>query len=226
MDFFDNYLKRLDQDGSNFQERVISRREKKFARFLNRSIYRSTEIVLEDNTKITGSLQPTKDSEKTCLYTLLTLKEVNLQSGQLITVHGTTWIITHKTLDRTLGHNTYTLMLLPTILTIINGEENISFPGRITNDSAAMIEDFFSTMTGTTRQYREPDRNIKVICKNYNFLKKDLKFVIEGDTYKIEGINKTAVPGCVYLTLGQCLTDKTKDDGNADNTNTSFWGND
>lgn len=223
MDYFNNYLERLNQDGNNFQKRVIIRREKKFNRFLNRSIYKSTTITTEDSFMFTGSLQPTKDSEKTCLYTLLTTKDILLIPGQLISDHDTTWLITHKVLDQTLGHNCYTIMLLPNLL-VVEGNENLKFPARLTNDSAAAIEDFFTTLSGTNRQYREPDRNIKAICKNYDFLEKDLKFVIEGDTFKIEGINKTAVQGCVYLTLGQCLTDEAKKYTDSDNSNTSFWG--
>ena len=55
---------------------------------------------------------------------------------------------------------------------------------------------------------------------------KDQRITVDGseDTYKIEGINKTAVPGCIYLTLGQCLTDASKFESDSDNTNDSFWG--
>ena len=223
MSFFDDYLDRLNKDGDNFQQRVITRREKKFERFLNRSMYKSITITLEDKTQFTGSLQPTKDTEKTLLYTLLTKKDVVLAPGQLIEDHNTTWIITHKILDQTKGYNCYSIMLLPMVLETEWEGEKFTFPGRITNDSTEEIEDFFSTMTGTTRQYREPDRNIKIVCKRYDFLRKDMKFIIEGDTYKIEGINKTAVSGCVYLTLGQCLTDEAKDYAHTDENN-SFWG--
>lgn len=224
MDYFEDYLKKLNQDGDNFQKRIVTRREKKFDKYLYRSIYYSNSIRSDSNLIFEGSIQPTKDSEKTCVYTLLTHKNCQLNVGNLVYNNNQTWLVTHKTLDKTLGHNKYVLMHLPVILTINNLDEKISFPARITNDSTAMIEDFFSTLSGTTRQYREPDRNIKVICKYYNFLKKDQKFVIQNDTYKIEGINKTASPGCVYLTLGQCLTDESINDGTADDTNNSFWG--
>ena len=224
MDSFDNYLKRLNKDGENFQQRILTRREKKFDNFLKRSIYRSDTLTDENGEHYLGAIHPTKDSEKTCIYTLMTKKDTVFAPGQIITDKGKTWLITHKVLDDTLGYNCYSTMYLPLTLTIEKGEEKISFPARITNDSAEEIEDFFSTLSRTSRQYREPDRNIKAICKKYDFLEKDLKFEIEGDSYKIEGINKTAVPGCVYLTLGQCLTDGAKNDGDADDTNNSFWG--
>jgi len=224
MSYFEDYLKVLNQDGENMKRRLITRREKKFDKYLKRSIYYSNDIQSDSGLHFEGSIQPTKDSEKTCIYTLLTYKITDLQTGDLVYSENNTWLITHKTLDKTLGHGRYTLMYLPVILTIRNQDERISFPARITNDSALAIEDYFSTLSATNRQYREPERNIKAICKNYDFLKKDLKFVIENDTYKIEGINKTACSGCVYLTLGQCLTDESIDDGSADDTNNSFWG--
>lgn len=224
MGFFEDYLKNLNQDGENMKRRLITRREKKFDKYLKRSIYYSDNIITDNDICFEGSLQPTKDSEKTCVYTLLTYKTTELVPGTLIYNNNKTWLITHKILDDTRGHNTYTLMLLPVVLTIINGDDRCSFPARLVNDSAEAIEDFFSTLSSSTRQYREPDRTLKVICKKYDFLKKDLKFIIEEDTYKIEGINKTACSGCVYLTLGQCLTDKSLIDGAADDTNNSFWG--
>lgn len=224
MDYFEDYLKRLNQDGSNMQGRIITRREKKFERYLKNSIYYSNDIRSDTNLAFEGSIQPTKDSEKTCVYTLLTYKDCELKSGDLVYNDNKTWLVTHKTLDKTLGHNRYVLMYLPTILTIINRDDKTSFPARITNDSTATIEDYFSTLSGSTRQYREPEHNIKAICKFYDFLKKDQKFIVENDTYKIEGINKTACPGCIYLTLGQCLSDKSLNDGTADDTNDSFWG--
>ena len=224
MSFFDDYLKRVNQDGDNIKSRIITRREKKFQRYLDRSIYRSTSITKEDKTEFTGSLQPTKDSEKTCLYNLLTYKDIVLAPGELITDNGHTWLIIHKRLDETLGHNAYILMLLPDILTIEENEDRISFPARLTYDALEEIIDYYSIVSGTNRQYREPDRKLKVVCKNYDFLKKDLKFFIQGDTFKIEGINKTAISGCVYLTLGQCLTDAMRDDGRLDETDDSFWG--
>lgn len=224
MGYFDDYLKTLNQDGETMKRRLITRREKEFDKYLKRSIYYSNDIVSDTEIHFEGSIQPTKDSEKTCIYTLLTYKTTVLEPGTLIYNNNNTWLITHKTLDDTLGHNRYVLMLMPIILTIINGDDRNSFPARITNDSALAIEDFFSTLSASNRQYREPDRNITAICKNYSFLKKDQKFIIEGDTYKIEGVNKTASPGCVYLTLGQCLTDESLNDGTADDTNNSFWG--
>lgn len=224
MEFFESYLKKLNHNGDNFQERIITRREKKFDAFLKRSTYKSDEIKDENGIVYTGVIHPTKDSEKTCIYNLLAYKKDVFTPGTLLYNKGNTWLITHKTLDGTKGYNLYSLMLLPTILTIENSEDRVSFPARITNDATSMIDDYFSTISGTNRQYRELDRDIKVICKYYDFFKKDQKMVIMGDTYKIEGINKTAVPGCIYLTLGQCLTDASKFESDSDNTNDSFWG--
>lgn len=224
MEYFERYLDRLNHDGDNFKSRIISRREKKFTEFLKRSIYKSETIADENGLIYTGAIHPKKDSEKTCLYEFLSYKKDNFSTGQLIYDKGNTWLITHRRLDDTLGHNCYTLMLLPTLLSIENGEDKFIFPARITNDSTAMIDDFFSTISGTNRQYREPDRDLKVICKYYDYFKKDQRLMIEGDTFKIEGINKTAVPGCIYLTLGQCLTDAAKFDSDADESDDSFWG--
>jgi hypothetical protein len=223
MEYFSDYLDRLNIDGDDFPSRVQGRREKRFRAFLKRTVYSSDQITDEAGNKYIGSIHPTKDSEKTCIYTFMSLKKDVFNPGQLITNDGNTWLITHKTLDDTLGYNKYLLMYLPTILTITDGDEKFSFPARITNDSAEAIEDFFSTLSSTNRSYREPDRNIKVICKNYDYFKKDQKTMIEGDTFKIEGINKTAVPGCIYLTLGQCLTDAALSI-EADDTDNSFWG--
>ena len=222
-EYFSDYLERLNKDGDDFQSRILTRREKKFETFLKRTVYSSDQITDEDGNKYVGSIHPTKDSEKTCLYTFMSLKKDVFTPGQLISNKDKTWLITHKLLDDTLGYNCYTLMYLPTILTIQDGDNKFSFPARITNDSAEAIEDFFSTLSSSNRSYREPDRNIKVICKRYEYFKKDQKFMIEGDTFKIEGINKTAVPGCVYLTLGQCLTDASQFI-EANDTDNSFWG--
>jgi hypothetical protein len=115
-------------------------------------------------------------------------------------------------------------MLLPTVLTYKKEGIEYNFPVRLTYDANNVIEDFFSSLNASARQYREPDKVLKAITKRTDFFKKDMKFIIEDDTYKIAGINKTAVPGCVYLTLDQCLTDKAQFDEKGDNTNNSYWG--
>lgn len=221
---FENYLKKINQDGDNYKKRILSRRIKKFERYSQRSVY-SSEITDEYDNHFNGVIHPEKDNEKTCIYKFLTDRNNVFSLGQLIfDEEDRTWLIYHQKADVTIGYNCYSVILLRENFTIENGDEKFTFPGRIVNDSAEDIEDFLSTISGTNRQYREPDRTIRVVCKNYDYFQKDLKMMIAGDTYKIEGINKTAVPGCAYLTLGQCLTDTAKNDGEADFTNNSFWG--
>lgn len=224
MSYFDDYLEKINRNGTDIKERIVTQREKKFDAFLKKSVYSSDTITDEAGKQYSGVIHPTKDSEKTCIYTFMSYKKDIFTPGTLLKDKDKTWLITHKILDDTKGYNCYTLMYLPIVLTIIDGENKFSFPARLTNDSSAAIEDFLSILSTTNREYRGPDRNIKVICKKYNFFKKDQKLVVEDDTYKIEGINKTAVPGCIYLTLGQCLADAAKYDGDADETNNSFWG--
>lgn len=224
MEYFDRYLKELNKDGDTFKRRVITAKEKRFDKFVKRSIYRSDNILTESGENITGSIQPTKDTEKTCIYNLLTYKSNELSTGELIKDDGNTWLITHKCLDKTKGYNLYTLMLLPSILNYKDNDKEYTFPVRLTYDANEAIEDFFSSLTASARQYREPDRVLKAITKRSDKFEKDMKFLIEGDSFKIAGINKTAVPGCVYLTLNQCLTDMAQFDAREDNTNDSFWG--
>lgn len=222
-EYFEEYLARLNKDGDTFQKRVLAQRVKKFNAFLKRSIYRSENITDEFGNKYLGAIHPEKDSEKTCVYTFLSLKENKFQTGQLLFDNGNTWLITHKTLDETMGYDSYSVMYLPDLITITDGDENFTFPARIVNDSADEIEDFFSNLSTSNRSYREPDRKTRIICKYYDYFKKDQKMMIKGDTFKIEGINKTAVSGCIYLTIGQCLTDAGLSI-TANDTDNSFWG--
>ena len=80
MSYFDTYMRRLNNDGKSYQERLQKKRERLFEKQLDKSIYKvSFEI---DNEKFIGELTPYKQDETKTLQYLLTPLDTKIRAGR------------------------------------------------------------------------------------------------------------------------------------------------
>ena len=182
--FEDVYLKRLNIDGITQQERVKTRKEKEFDKlFLKKTEYLANIYQInEEESNISCSLQPNKWNESQLLSNLLiSTSNKQLKTGDILRIYqkikeieyDKIWLVLFCEENITKGYFNYKLICLDSNINITNeyGDTLYSIPVKFVSATATFVEDYFS-FTAQNKGYREPDRDIKMISRNFDFLKK------------------------------------------------------
>lgn len=217
MDYFNEvYLKRLNSQGKNRQERVVSKKEFEFDNlFMKRTEYLIYIKQIDDNECcFAASLQPNKWNESELISNLLISKKFpQLQTGNILRIfqkleeqeREKIWLVIFHEDNITLGYQSYKLICLDEIATLTDeyGDSIETFPVKFVNSSSKLITDYFTIRTAAS--YREQNREIRMITKDFDFLKKDLYYLIKKDGWEIGGIDRISIDGVAYVTLSQKL---------------------
>ena len=181
MSYFDEvYLKRMNKDGETRQERVKTRKEKEFNKiYLRKTEYQANIYMInDDESNIICSLQPNKWNESQLISNLIIPKDYNkLHGGDILKIYQK-----------------------------IKDEEDTMYtvPVKFVNSSSSLVQDLFS-FTNTTKGYREPNRDEKIITSDFDFLKKDTYFEYKNKAFEIAGVNNISVDGVAYVSISERL---------------------
>lgn len=215
--FEDVYLKRLNIDGITQQERVKTRKEKEFDKlFLKKTEYLANIYQInEEESNISCSLQPNKWNESQLLSNLLiSTSNKQLKTGDVLRIYqkikeieyDKIWLVLFCEENITKGYFNYKLICLDSNINITNeyGDTLYSIPVKFVSATATFVEDYFS-FTAQNKGYREPDRDIKMISRNFDFLKKEVYFEYQEKGFKISGKDDISIKDVAYVSLTESL---------------------
>lgn len=216
--FHDVYLKRINQDGYNQQDRVKTRKEKEFdLLFLKKTEYQASiyKINDKDDCRILCSLQPNKWNENSLISNLLiSNSERKFKTGDILRIYqkikgevsDKIWLIIFVEENLTKGYQLFKIICLDSVVSILDeyGTSKVSFPVKfVASQNAITIDQFIHS--ATQLGYREPMGNKIFITKNFDFLKKSDYFEYNEKSYEIAGINNTTVEGVAWVTVSERL---------------------
>lgn len=218
MSYFNEvYLKRLNIEGKTQQERIKTKKEKEFDKlFLKKTEYLANIYQInEEKSNILCSLQPSKWNESQLLSNLLiSTSNRPLKTGDILrifqrikeTEYDKIWLVIFCEENISKGYLSYKLICLDSIVNITNeyGDTIHAIPVKFINASASLVKDYFS-FTATANGYREPEREIKFVTRNFDFLKKETYFTYKEKGFKISGKDDISIENVVYVSLGESL---------------------
>lgn len=241
MNYFNNvYLKRMNIEGTTQQERVKTKKEKEFDRlFLKKTEYQANIYQInEEESDIICSLQPSKWNETQLISNLLISTHVApLKTGDVLRIfqkikeveYDKIWLVIFCEENIANGYQSYKLICLDNEINITNeyGDTMYSIPVKFVNASAALVKDYFS-FTQVTNGYREPQREIRCITRDFDFLKKDTYFEYKKKGFEISGIDNISINNVAYVTLSERLISEPEPRSSADipvDSDTNFFLN-
>ena len=213
--FEDVYLKRLNKDGKTQQERVKTRKENEFNKlFLKKTQYQAKIYQINDKeSDVICSLQPNKWNESQLISNLLiSTAAAPLKTGDILRIfqknkkveYDKIWLVIFCEENITKGHLGYKLICLDSTINITNeyGDTMYAAPVKFVNASSSLVKDYFSFANAS---YREPQREIKMITADFDFLKKDVYFEYEEKAFEISGKDDISIKGVAYVSVSERL---------------------
>ena len=216
MSYFDEvYLKRMNKDGQNRQERIKTKKEHEFDRlFLKNTEYqvRLCSVNGEPRNDIC-SLQPNKWNESNLIGNLLMSTSAGpLQTGNILLIHQklkdrkieALWLVMFAEDNLTKGYQAYKCICLDEMINLTNeyGDTIQNVPAKFINASASFVKDSFY-MEGMG--YREPNRNRGFITADRDFLTKGTRFDYKDSTWEIYGKDNISIKGVSYVSINEKL---------------------
>lgn len=216
MSYFDEvYLKRMNLDGQNQQERVKTRKEKEFDRlFLKKTEYqvRLYGVNGEQRNDIC-SLQPNKWNESNLIGNLLmSTRAAALHTGDILNIkqkikdveYDKIWLVLFVEENITKGYQLFKCICLDEEINITDeyGDTIETIPTKFINATATFIQDTFS-MEGIG--YREPHQNRGFITADQELLKKGTYFNYKNLGWEIYGKDNISIDNVAYVSISQKL---------------------
>lgn len=217
MSYFNEvYLKRLNRDGLNQQERVKTRKEKEFDRlFLKKTEYqvRLYGVNGEQRNDIC-SLQPNKWNESNLIGNLLmSTHAAPLKTGDILNIYqkikeveyDKVWIVLFVEENITKGYQLFKCLCLDEEINITNeyGDTIQSLPVKFINASSQFIIDTFSFTNGAG--YREPNMQRGFVTADNEILKKGQYFNYKDKGWEITGKDNISIKNVAYTFIGEKL---------------------
>lgn len=214
--FEDVYLKRMNKDGTNIQERVRTMKEREFDKlFIQKTKYRAVIYGINDEeVEIPCSVQPSKwTQDKIVSNILVPLKFSRQKTGDIFKVYqknkdveyNKLWLVVYVSDDITHGYQSYEAIELDTTIVIPNqyGETLYTIPAKIVSEQSVFVQD--KIMSYGAVSYREPLAHRKFMTQNFDFLKKDMYFTYEGRGWKISGNDDLSIKNVAILSFEETL---------------------
>lgn len=214
--FEDVYLKRMNIDGRNIQERVKTRKEKEFERiFLSKTKYQATIYQLnEEQTDIICSIQPNKwGQDKIVSNILIPVKKAIMKVGDIIysyqkvkeSENDCCWLIYYQNPDLSKGYVAYEAIELNSVINYTDeyGETIEKIPVKFVNETSVFVQDKFMSYGDVS--YREPLAHRKFITKDLPILKKGKYFSFKQRGWEIVGLDNLSIDGVAYVSIAECL---------------------
>lgn len=216
--FNDIYLKRLNRNGRNEQQRLQSKREKYFLQKLSHSVYR---VEFKNNGKIcVGDLEPNKQDETKVMQNLLTPTDVQLFSGDIVVfydkypevdpaetaVNVRRFMVWYQEDIKASGYNKYIMIKMTHFINWTDREKKkrhtwAYFYGQEDNQ----LKDELKSRSRNNGLYNE---NLKlsyiVMPTNAYFNRDDYFEITAGDwteAYRVTGYDRISTPGVEYVSV-------------------------
>lgn len=212
----DVYVKRLNKEGYTQQERIKTKKEKEFDMLiLKKSQYQANIYQVNENKKsIICSLQPNKWNESELISNLFLSRSVEkFKTGDILRIfqkigdieYDKIWLVLFKEENITQGYETYKVVCLDNIINITNeyGDTIYCIPVKFVSATSSIVEDYFAF--GTRQTYREPNKDVRLITSDFDFLKKDVYFEYKGRGWEITGKDNISINGVAYVSISERL---------------------
>ena len=216
MSYFDGcYLKRMNANGKNRQERIKTRKEHEFDRlFLKETEYRAQIYeVNKQNCDIICSLQPNKWNENSILSNVLVSTSVDtFKTGDILrikmqikdAIDDRIWLILFVENNITNGYQTFKVICLDEEISI-NDEYGMSLytiPVKFVSAKDTFIQDTFS-FEGIG--YREPRNDRSFITHDFSFLTKGTYYDYKERGWEIYGKDNISIKNVSYVSVSEKL---------------------
>lgn len=215
--FEDVYLKRMNIDGNNIQERAKTRKEKEFNQlFLKKTKYQATIYECNDESidKIICSIQPAKWRQDQILSNLLVPTSLpRFQTGDILRTYQKVkemeldkyWIVLFVSNDITHGYQSYEVLELDSIINHVDEYGNTlhTIHVKFVNENYVFVQDKFMSYGAVT--YREPLAHRRFITRDYDFLQKPMYFDYKGRGWKISGKDNVSIDNVSYTCIEEAL---------------------
>lgn len=231
MDYFnDVYLKRVNQYGTNIQDRIQGKMEYGFNNIVKKSPNK-VDITINGLSAV-GVLETVSTSEKEVIDYLLTYKTNKWNNGSIFytKVRGTSeylrWMILSLDKYQTIGYNRYKVILLDSEISWI-GKDNLlykeyaHFTGTGSSRDKAISSNFKIQFSAIAVNL--PNKSLMITMPYNSALKKGCRLRISEDIWKVSGFDKESVAGVAYVTLEEDYIDAVDDATVADINKLSGW---
>lgn len=213
--FEDVYLKRMNRDGNNQQERTQTRKEREFNQlFLKKTGYQARLYSINDKqVDIICSLQPNKWNESNLISNLLMpLSAAALQTGDVLKIHqkikdknyDKIWLVYFVEDNVTVGYQLYKCICLDSEINFTNeyGDTIKTIPVKFVSATNSFIQDtFYQGGTG----YREPNNNRSFVTANSELLVKGTYFNYDNRGWEIYGKDDISIKNVAYTFVNEKL---------------------
>lgn len=217
MSYFDEvYLKRINKDGNDIQERVRTRKEKEFDQiFVKKSKYRATLYEInQEPVEIECAVEPNKwNQDKVISNVLVPTVAQKLKTGDIFKTfqkvkdaeYDKYWIVTFVSDDITHGYQKYEVTELDSILNLTDEYGNTlhTIPIKVVSETSVFVNDKRSSYGSVT--YREPLNHRKIMTQNFDFLEKGLYFDYEGRGWEISGKDDLSIKNVAFVSFEERL---------------------
>lgn len=219
MGYFDEvYLKRINKDGDNQQDRVKTRKEREFDQlFLKKTEYLAYIHAIngEESQSIACSLQPNRWNESHLIANLLVSTSVQkFNSGDILSIkqkikeeeQNKLWLILFVEDNLTKGYKLYKMSCLDSWVNFTDeyGTTLNTIPVKFVNLSSNFIQDTF-IHSHSQRGYREPQQIRSFITKDFDFIQKGQKFEYKNKRWEVMGIDNISIENVSYVTISEKL---------------------
>lgn len=213
--FEDVYLKRMNVDGQNQQDRVKTRKEKEFDRlFLKKTEYKVLLYgVNGEQRNDICSLQPNKWNESNLIGNLLmSTSAATLKTGDVLNIKqkikdkelDKVWLVLFVEENLTKGYQLFKCICLDEEINITDeyGTTKEVIPTKFISATSTFINDNFSLTAGG---YRENQSNRGFVTADCDALKKGTHFIYKDKRWEITGKDTISIDNVAYTFITESL---------------------
>lgn len=207
--YYDIYLRRLNRYGTNYQDRVQTKREKEFDYYLLKSVYR-VDFEYEEEVH-PATFERYKQDETETLHYLLTKTTLNIPNGTILMIPDKDdvpqpWMIYYLENIKSSGYNRYVALKMSHFITwkTEDGTEHTSwayFYGQENN----MLKDELQSRSRSDARYTENLKLSFFIMPRTEFIKKDIYIEVGQDPFKeayiVTGYDIQSSEGVEYVSI-------------------------
>lgn len=207
--YYDIYLRRLNRYGTNYQDRVQTKREKEFDYYLLKSVYR-VDFEYEEEVH-PATFERYKQDETETLHYLLTKTTLNIPNGTILMIPDKDdvprpWMIYYLENIKSSGYNRYVALKMSHFITwkTEDGTEYTSwayFYGQENN----MLKDELQSRSRSDARYTENQKLSFFIMPRTEFIKKDIYIEVGQDPFKeayiVTGYDIQSSEGVEYVSI-------------------------
>lgn len=215
--FEEVYLKRMNLDGENQQDRIKTRKEKEFDKlFLKKTEYKAYLYQVNDEERNeVCSLQPNKWNESNLIANLLmSTSAAPLQAGDILYIkekiknkeQDKIWLVLFVEENLTKGYQLFKIICLDNNVNVTDeyGTTLETFPVKFVNSTATLVQDSF-IHAHAQYGYREPQASRSFITRDFDFIKKGTYFEYKKRGWEIVGFDNISIDGVTYVTISERL---------------------